>query len=291
MSPSPLVIRVGHAIINVNHITDLPAVLDALLERSLIVAQNSQEPITQMEQVMVTANTFGFTSLSDLTRALKDHGAASLAKEVASLNKKRRVAAHPAVADDVAARVERFLEHASDNDTPFIDSWDHWLAPFYVPTPPPLRLRLQDLVPVRAGLPPPPLDAPPAIPMLDASGVQPNSQGIRPWDSSNDPWSHAFPCTSILAPEVFLGDAWANFRSGIRTQSSSVPQAKDIFEDIEATSPDAVPLTLGDTGVRSSSAPSMTPSLPGDAPLASPLFMGSKWHWSFILAHGNRFLR
>jgi len=227
MSPSPLVIRVGHAIINVNHITDLPAVLDALLERSLIVAQNSQEPITQMEKVMVTANTFGFTSLSELTRALKDHGVASLAKEVTSLNKKRRVAAHPAVADDVAARVERFLERASDNDTPFVDSWDDWLAPSDAPTSPPLRLRLQDLLPVRAGLPPPPLDAPPTIPMLDASGVQPNSQGIQPWDSSNDPWSHAFPCTSPLAPAVFLDDAWANFRSEIRMVSSSVHQEKD----------------------------------------------------------------
>ena len=216
MSPSPLVIRVGHAIINVDHIINSLAVLDALLERSLIVAQNSQEPITQMEKVMVTANTFGFTSLSELTRALKDHGVASLTKR-GSLNKKRRVAAHPAVADDVAARVERFLERASDNDTPFVDSWDDWLAPSDAPTPPPLRLRLQDLLLVRAGLPPPPLDAPPTIPMLDASGVQPNPQGIQPWDSSNDPWSHAFPCTSPLAPAVFLDDAWAIFRSEIRT--------------------------------------------------------------------------
>ena len=147
VSASPLVIRVGSAVYNVNVMQDLPCILDALVERnllqpltgpSMIGCDPMPKPTTLdylHEETFAAAKAAVGNSLGigELSKILKNSDCKDLYTRLQDLNRARRCAAHPDVC--LPMDVKRALLASSANHAHGLDvehsqdaeSHCHWL--------------------------------------------------------------------------------------------------------------------------------------------------------------------
>ena len=228
-SPSPVVIRVGHAVFNINDVEKLPFILDTLITRGLLEPSSGA---SSMDGVRCKPNTMDYiheevfdaakrtlgakVGIGKLNQELKVRNCPELCTRLQNMNRARRSSAHPDVA--LASDIECALRSTASQSLSQTDAGNpHDELSFLDGS----TIFLESCIPAPGDT----TGICPAPPMRDTGGYE---SGADPW-KHDDPWSNtAFPHRSTQPVDGNLeqSDPWRSYR-GRESESTNNIGVKD----------------------------------------------------------------